>query len=93
MPQLVAAETRDRTGDLQIFSLTLSQLSYRGQMHMDVALLISTRGIGQCSGALGAGTGLCPEGPTQRTPADARGWAGNFRSPSGRGTVAADLPC
>ena len=26
------AETRDRTGDLQIFSLTLSQLSYRGLM-------------------------------------------------------------
>jgi hypothetical protein len=25
-----SAETRDRTGDLQIFSLTLSQLSYRG---------------------------------------------------------------
>ena len=25
-----AASTRDRTGDLQIFSLTLSQLSYRG---------------------------------------------------------------
>ena len=24
------AETWDRTGDLQIFSLTLSQLSYRG---------------------------------------------------------------
>ena len=24
------AEARDRTGDLQIFSLTLSQLSYRG---------------------------------------------------------------
>ena len=24
------AETRDRTGDLQIFSLALSQLSYRG---------------------------------------------------------------
>ena len=24
------AETRDRTGDRQIFSLTLSQLSYRG---------------------------------------------------------------
>ena len=24
------AETRDRTGDFQIFSLTLSQLSYRG---------------------------------------------------------------
>ena len=26
------AETRDRTGDLQIFSLTLSQLSYRGRL-------------------------------------------------------------
>ena len=26
------AETRDRTGDLQIFSLTLSQLSYRGHV-------------------------------------------------------------
>ena len=26
----INAETRDRTGDLQIFSLTLSQLSYRG---------------------------------------------------------------
>ena len=26
----ISAETRDRTGDLQIFSLTLSQLSYRG---------------------------------------------------------------
>ena len=25
------AETRDRTGDLQIFGLTLSQLSYRGR--------------------------------------------------------------
>ena len=30
-PQMDAlAETRDRTGDLQIFGLTLSQLSYRG---------------------------------------------------------------
>ena len=27
------AETRDRTGDLQICSLTLSQLSYRGRRH------------------------------------------------------------
>ena len=26
------AETRDRTGDLQIFGLTLSQLSYRGSV-------------------------------------------------------------
>ena len=28
--QCKSAETRDRTGDLQIFGLTLSQLSYRG---------------------------------------------------------------
>ena len=26
------AETRDRTGDIQIFSLTLSQLSYRSSL-------------------------------------------------------------
>ena len=26
----ISADTRDRTGDLQIFSLTLSQLSYLG---------------------------------------------------------------
>ena len=31
------AETRDRTGDLQIFSLTLSQLSYRGVALCDFA--------------------------------------------------------
>ena len=31
MPDInMNAETRDRIGDLQIFSLTLSQLSYRG---------------------------------------------------------------
>ena len=29
-PDRQHAETRDRAGDLQIFSLTLSQLSYRG---------------------------------------------------------------
>ena len=28
------AETRDRTGDLQIFGLTLSHLSYRGNGHI-----------------------------------------------------------
>ena len=28
------AETRDRTGDLQIFGLTLSQLSYRGSLSL-----------------------------------------------------------
>ena len=28
--RIFRASTRDRTGDLQIFSLTLSQLSYRG---------------------------------------------------------------
>ena len=45
-----AAETRDRTGDLQIFSLTLSQLSYRG-------LLFGTgddveRALGWCEGSV-----------------------------------------
>ena len=30
MAERINAETRDGTGDLQIFSLTLSQLSYRG---------------------------------------------------------------
>ena len=33
------AETRDRAGDLQIFSLTLSQLSYRGLREKRVRLL------------------------------------------------------
>ena len=36
------AETRDRTGDLQIFSLTLSQLSYRGLL-MAVACSFAPR--------------------------------------------------
>ena len=45
-----AAETRDRTGDLQIFSLTLSQLSCRG-------LLFGTgddveRALGWCEGSV-----------------------------------------
>ena len=30
--KMLIAETRDRAGDLQIFGLTLSQLSYRGQV-------------------------------------------------------------
>ena len=38
------AETRDRTGDLQIFSLTLSQLSYRGVIVWSEALVISDHG-------------------------------------------------
>ena len=33
------AETRDRTGDLQIVSLTLSQLSYRGPWYLDTTSL------------------------------------------------------
>ena len=36
------AETRDRTGDLQIFSLTLSQLSYRGNWTM-IVIVVSSR--------------------------------------------------
>ena len=35
------AETRDRTGDLQIFSLTLSQLSYRGMFAWRVPMIFS----------------------------------------------------
>ena len=34
------AETRDRTGDLQIFGLTLSQLSYRGLMQTSQRCLL-----------------------------------------------------
>ena len=37
------AETRDRTGDLQIFSLTLSQLSYRGLTKMPTTPLCDIR--------------------------------------------------
>ena len=33
------AETRDRTGDLEIFSLTLSQLSYRGNKPLKMTKL------------------------------------------------------
>ena len=35
-----SAETRDRTGDLQIFSLTLSQLSYRGDGALELVLIM-----------------------------------------------------
>ena len=37
------AETRDRTGDLQIFSLTLSQLSYRGSSKSVGAVFLFAR--------------------------------------------------
>ena len=37
-PPINSAETRDRTGDLQIFSLTLSQLSYRGHVFRGTSL-------------------------------------------------------
>ena len=43
-----AAATRDRTGDLQIFSLTLSQLSYSGRSfltHIKRICLLSHTGI------------------------------------------------
>ena len=52
------AETRDRTGDLQIFSLTLSQLSYRGYytqctsptsaMLYDTRILVGSLPAGAC---------------------------------------------
>ena len=43
------AETRDRTGDLHLFSLTLSQLSYRG-------FEIAESDVGLAGGALWSGT-------------------------------------
>ena len=43
----ISAVTRDRTGDLQIFSLTLSQLSYRGlRLNVSYASLFARRGVG-----------------------------------------------
>ena len=42
----VHAETRDRTGDLQIFSLTLSRLSYRGAVRLfHVCLLMLSNSV------------------------------------------------
>ena len=57
MPNETGAETRDRTGDFQIFGLTLSQLSYRGQYNLSHAA-VSRRyaqcrllfGLGHCEG-------------------------------------------
>jgi hypothetical protein len=48
VPPILAkdAETRDRTGDLQIFSLTLSQLSYRGSTLHRPSRFISTVRLG-----------------------------------------------
>ena len=44
------AETRDRAGDLQIFSLTLSQLSYRGHASLhDNTVLGAVRAMGPAS--------------------------------------------
>ena len=40
------AETRNRTGDLQIFSLTLSQLSYRGSWRISFAKVKRQDSIG-----------------------------------------------
>ena len=53
------AETRDRTGDLQIFGLTLSQLSYRGRAWLDAKLLINVRFFLVCICHCGIGTRLC----------------------------------
>ena len=52
------AETRDRTWDLQIFSLTLSQLSYRGLMccKLEDVLEIYCDPLRRASMFLGAGT-------------------------------------
>ena len=44
-----AAETQDRTGDLQIFSLTLSQLSYRGLEAGEFAMTLTDRAGNACN--------------------------------------------
>ena len=36
-----SAESRDRAGDLQIFSLMLTHLSYRGHVHMCIIVMLS----------------------------------------------------
>ena len=54
------AETRDRTGDLQIFSLTLSQLSYRGDTSLLKCLHLSSGGYGCLSLSRRAAPGIEP---------------------------------
>ena len=50
----IDAVTQDRTGDLQIFSLTLSQLSYRGigsragSSCAAIAMQLAGEGLGAC---------------------------------------------
>ena len=46
---LDTAETQDRTGDLQIFSLTLSQLSYRGAQNGRALAYRSTFLVHKCN--------------------------------------------
>ena len=69
------AETRDRTGDLQIFGLTLSQLSYRGS----------------CCGKndTNAGAGLCPRRQRKDGATDGDG-QGRKQSPRAKGRAMAD---
>ena len=54
------AETRDRTGDLQIFGLTLSQLSYRG--FMQIAQCSGNSPVGRAQGSELCGRGFEPHG-------------------------------
>ena len=53
------AETRDRTGGLQIFGLTLSQLRYRGRAQLAAKLLINARVFLVRVCHCGIGTRLC----------------------------------
>ena len=46
----MSAQTRDRTGNLQIFSLTLSQLSYRGRVMREGKNVIQMqKALGTCN--------------------------------------------
>ena len=53
------AEIRDRTGDPQIFGLTLSQLSYRGCAQLNAKLLINVRFFIVCICHCCIGTRMC----------------------------------
>ena len=58
------AETRDRTGDLQIFGLTLSQLSYRGLNEAHEGLVTSQARHGASHGVGRNATAKPAAGPS-----------------------------
>ncbi len=55
--RIMHAETRNRAGELQIFSLTLSQLSYRGLA--SVVLAVTLRSLVDCRQMQSASSPAC----------------------------------